>query len=74
MIREGTPASRHIHRFQAFLAPAPADPDGQRLGDLAETWLRQLCDSALHLDGYEADLASLRLSTAAGQRLAVKVV
>jgi len=21
-------------------APVPADPDGQRLGDLAETWLR----------------------------------
>jgi hypothetical protein len=53
---------------------ATADPAGQRLGDLAETWLRQLCDSALHLDGYEADLASLKPSTGAGQRLAVKVV
>jgi hypothetical protein len=36
---------------------AVADPDGQQRGDLAEAWLRQLCDAALHLDGYEADLA-----------------
>ena len=57
-----------------FMGFAMADPDGQRLSDLAEAWLRQLCDSALHLDGYEADLASLRSGTSPGQRLAVKVV
>jgi hypothetical protein len=57
-----------------YMGFAMADPSGQRLGDLAEAWLRQLCDSALHLDDYEADLASLRSSTAAGQRLAVKVL
>jgi hypothetical protein len=26
MIREGTPSSRHIHRFQAFLATKAAMP------------------------------------------------
>lgn len=57
-----------------YMGFAVADPDGQGLGDLAEAWLRQLCDSALHLDGYEADLASLRPGTGAGQRLVVKVV
>ena len=50
-----------------YMGFAMADPDGQPLGDVAETWLRQLCDSALHLDGYEADLASLRPDTGAGQ-------
>ncbi|MGO9295139.1 MAG: hypothetical protein ACLP52_14910 [Streptosporangiaceae bacterium] len=50
-----------------YMGFAMADPDGQPLGDVAETWLRQLCDSALHLDGYEADLASLRPDTGADQ-------
>jgi hypothetical protein len=57
-----------------YMGFAVGETDGQRLGDLAETWLRQLCDSTLHLDDYEADLASLRLGAAAGQRLAVRVV
>ena len=50
-----------------YMGFAMADPEGQPLGDVAETWLRQLCDSALHLDGYEADLASLRPDTGADQ-------
>jgi hypothetical protein len=57
-----------------YMGYAVGEPDGQRLGDLAEAWLRQLCDSALHLDDYEVDLASLRPGTGAAQRLTVKIV
>lgn len=37
-----------------------ADEDGEPPNGLVDAWLRQLCDSELHLDGYEAHLASLR--------------
>jgi hypothetical protein len=65
---QGSPQSNWYTGF------ATADPNGQRPDGLAESWLRQLCDSALHLDGYEADLASLRPNTGTGQRLTVKVL
>ena len=40
---------------------------------MALAWLRQLCDSSLHLADYEADLASLGPS-ATGPRLTTRVV
>jgi hypothetical protein len=44
------PGSPQSNWFMAF---AVADPAGQREEDLARTWLGQMCDSALHLDGHE---------------------
>ena len=40
---------------------------------MALTWLRQLCDSSLHLLDYEPDLASLG-GDVTGQRLSVRII
>lgn len=45
------PGSPQSNWFMAF---AVADAAGQREEALARTWLGQLCDSALHLDGHES--------------------
>jgi hypothetical protein len=37
-----------------FMAFAVADPAGRNEDDLARTWIGQLSDSALHLDGHES--------------------
>jgi hypothetical protein len=42
-----------------FLAWAIADPEGQTAPGVTHTWLTQMCDSALHLDGYELFLDAL---------------
>jgi hypothetical protein len=41
----------HISRW--YDAYATADLDGEEPNELATRWLAQLCDGALHLDGYE---------------------
>jgi hypothetical protein len=43
----------------SFTAWAVADPNGDRAADLAQLWLRDMCDYALYLDGYEPVLATL---------------
>ena len=42
-----------------FLGWAVADPDGQAASGLALTWLTQMCDSTLHLNGYEPVLEAI---------------
>jgi hypothetical protein len=49
----GSPATN------SFTAWAVADPSGQSPADLAQLWLRDMCDYALYLDGYEPVLATL---------------
>ena len=56
-----------------FMGVAIASPDGAQSPEMVQAWLRQMCDSSLHLDNYEADIASLNGSTT-GPRLAVRVV
>jgi pimeloyl-ACP methyl ester carboxylesterase len=45
------PGSPQTNWFMTF---AVANPSGQQEDDLAGTWLAQMCDSALHLDGHES--------------------
>ena len=47
-----------------FIGLAAADQDGQDPDGLARTWVAEMCD-AMHLDGHEPVLQSLRT---AGQR------
>jgi len=54
---ESVPGSVQSNWFMGF---AIASAGGYRLADAAVAWLRQMCDSALHLDDYESALASLR--------------
>lgn len=42
-----------------FLAWAIADPEGQTAPGVTHSWLTQMCDSTLHLDGYEPFLDAL---------------
>lgn len=56
-----------------FMGVAIASSDGVQAPELVKAWLRQMCDSSLHLDNYEADIASLNGSVTGG-RLAVRVV
>jgi hypothetical protein len=57
-----------------FMGFAIAGPDGEDLSETALTWLRQMCDSSLHLDDYESALASLRPQSKSGPRLIVRVL
>lgn len=43
----------------SFTGFAIAGPDGEDMSAAALSWLRHMCDSSLHLDGYEFALASL---------------
>jgi hypothetical protein len=56
-----------------FMGFAIASPDGERVSGAALAWLRQMCDSSLHLDDYESALASLRPQST-GPRLTVRVL
>jgi hypothetical protein len=56
-----------------FMGVAIASPEGVQSPDLIQAWLRQMCDSSLHLDNYEVDIASLN-GSGTGPRLAVRVV
>jgi hypothetical protein len=44
----------------SFLGYMIADRDGKQSGDASLDLLRRVCDHALHLHGYESELASLR--------------
>jgi hypothetical protein len=69
---ESVPGSTPSSWFMGF---AVASPDGQPLAGVAQAWLRQICDAALHLDGYESALASLGAALPGGQpRLVVTVL
>jgi hypothetical protein len=54
---ESVPGSVQSNWFMGF---AIASTEGGRIADAVVAWLRQMCDSALHLDDYESGLASLR--------------
>jgi hypothetical protein len=56
------PGTPQLNSFAGF---AVASAEGEQAAQTAVAWLRQMCDSSLHLDGYESALDSLR-STAAG--------
>ena len=45
-----------------FLGWAVADPNGHAASGLTLTWLTQMCDSTLHLNGYEPVLRALTYS------------
>lgn len=64
---EGSPQSNW------FMGVAIASPDGEQLSEMVQAWLRQMCDSSLHLNDYESALASLDSHTP-GLRLAVRVI
>jgi hypothetical protein len=64
------PGSLQSNCFTGF---AMADPDGQPVVGMAEAWLRQMCDSSLHLDDREAVLSNLETESAGGRRLVVEV-
>jgi hypothetical protein len=53
---ESVPGSAQSLWFMGF---AEADAAGQQPHRMAVAWLRQMCDSALHLDDYESALDSL---------------
>jgi hypothetical protein len=57
-----------------FMGFAIASPDGEQASWAALAWLRQMCDSSLHLDDYESALASLGPQTTDGPRLTVRVL
>jgi hypothetical protein len=63
----GTPQSNW------FMGVAVASSDGQQSSGMVQAWLREMCDSSLHLNDYEADLASLDRG-ATGPRLSVRVI
>lgn len=50
------PGTRISSTFDAYTV---ADPDGQQPNAVATEWIRQMCDDALHLDGYEPTLLTL---------------
>jgi len=56
-----------------FMGFAIASPDGERLSGAVQAWLRQMCDSSLHLNDYELALASLD-SHAPSPRLTTGVI
>ena len=58
--------SQQVSSFTGF---AIATADGEQVSETAMAWLRQLCDSSLHLLDYESDLASLG---GTGPRLSVR--
>lgn len=51
---------RGTQMSRQFSGYAVADGDGQPTSSLAVEWLRQMCDDALRLDGYEPMLLTLR--------------
>ena len=57
-----------------FMGFAIASPDGQQVSEATLAWLRQMCDSSLHLDDYESALASLRPQSTYGPRLIVRIL
>ena len=57
-----------------FMGFAIASPDGEQASGTALAWLRQMCDSSLHLDDYESALASLGQQSPDGPRLTVRVL
>jgi hypothetical protein len=57
-----------------FMGFAIASPDGEQASEAALAWLRQMCDSSLHLDNYESALASLRPQSTDGSPLIVRVL
>jgi hypothetical protein len=63
--------SPHSNWFMGF---AIASPDGEQVPGAALAWLRQMCDSSLHLDDYESALASLGPQSTDGPRLTVRVL
>jgi hypothetical protein len=68
---ESVPGSTQSNWFMGF---AIASSGGERIAETAVAWLRQLCDSALHLDDYESALASLRPRTGPSKpRLEVRI-
>ena len=65
------PGSPQSNWFMGF---AVASPDGEQVSGTALAWLRQMCDSSLHLDDYESALDSLRPQSTDGLRLTVRVL
>jgi hypothetical protein len=59
-------------RSNSFTGLAVASPDGEQASETALAWLRQMCDSSLHLDDYEPALASLRPQAADVPRLTAR--
>jgi hypothetical protein len=57
-----------------FIGFAISSPDGEQASEAALAWLRQMCDSSLHLDNYESALASLRPQSTDGPPLTVRVL
>jgi hypothetical protein len=57
-----------------FTGFAVASPDGEQVSGMALAWLRQMCDSSLHLDDYESALASLRPRSTNRPWLTMRVV
>jgi hypothetical protein len=57
-------------RSNWFMGFAVASSEGEQSSGMVQAWLRQLCDSSLRLNNYEADLASLD----ARARLSVRVI
>ena len=49
-----------------FMGFAIASPDGEQAPGTALAWLRQMCDSSLHLEDYESALPSEPTSSVAG--------
>ena len=47
------PGSPQSNWFMGFAA---ASPDGEQVPKTALAWIRQMCDSSLHLDDYESAL------------------
>jgi len=64
------PGSPQANWFMGF---AVADPQGQQRDSLARTWLEQMCDTSLHLDGYESALAALGPTSHTSPSLQVSV-
>lgn len=68
---DSVPGSAQSNWFMGF---AVSSRQGEPVSDVALAWLRQLCDSALHLDDYESALASLRPRSGSGRpRLEVHI-
>ena len=72
------PGSPQSNWFMGFAA---ASPDGEQVPKTALAWIRQMCDSSLHLDDYESALDdyesaldSLRPQSTDGLRLTVRVL
>lgn len=65
---DGSPQSNWFTGF------AVSSPDGEPAPQMALAWLRQMCDSSLHLNNYESALASLAPQPADGRRVAVRLL